>query len=312
MRAVLIDDEYYALDGLKMVLDEIGGIEVVGMYEDGPNALQGIEAHNPDLIFLDIEMPGMNGIELFERITEIQKNPTIIFVTAYSQYAVEAFELNALDYVLKPVQKSRLIKTLDRIVPHIGKTSSSKGITINCFGRLSVQINGQEINDGWRTKKAEELLAYLVCEKGHFISKDKIASALWPESDGEKSVSNLYLAYYYLKKQEKNHGVLFPIESIRGKMRIRLEEIACDMVDFEDLLQNCRNIDSDNIHLAEKAVEFYKGMLFEDSYYSWVTEAQQHYELSCLNLLRKMDDYFQKIGDQEKQRFYMEKVARNF
>lgn len=310
MQAVLIDDEYYALEGLKMILNEIGGIEVVGIYENSLSALKGIEVLNPDLVFLDIEMPGMSGLELFEKITEIKKTPNIIFVTAYSQYAVEAFELNALDYVLKPVQKARLIKTLDRITPCIEKTSSGKGITINCFGHFSVQINGQEINTGWRTKKAEEMLAYLICSKGHFISKDKIASALWPDLDGEKSMSNLYLAYYYLKKQEKQYGVLFPIESIRGKMRIRPEEVACDIFTFEDLLQKCSNIDDNNIHLAEKAAELYKGMLFEDSYYSWITEAQQHYELSYLNLLHKIKDYFKIKGNQQKQSFYKEIIAK--
>lgn len=312
MQAVLIDDEYYALQGLKMVLEEIGGIEVAAMYEDGLKALEGIEAINPDLIFMDIEMPGLNGLQLFERILEIQKTANIIFVTAYNHYAVQAFELNALDYIIKPVQKARLIKTLERIKPLMGQTSSVKRITMNCFGRLSVLLNGQEINIGWRTRKAEELLAYLVCEEGRFISKDKIAAALWPELDGEKSVSNLYLAYYYLKKQEKKHGVQFPIESIRGKMRICLDEIECDMVTFEELLQKCHHIDDDNINLAEKAIELYKGMLFEASYYPWVTEAQQHYELACLKLLHKMVDYFKQNGDPERQKLYTAKINIRF
>lgn len=307
MRAVLIDDEYYALQGLQMVLDEIDGIEVVGMYEEGLSALTGVEALNPDLIFLDIEMPGLNGMELFKQILEIQKTPNIVFVTAYNHYAVQAFELNALDYVVKPVQKARLMKTLERLQPLMGQTGGGKKITLNCFGSLSILADGQEINIGWRTKKAEELVAYLLCQNGHFISKEKIAAALWPDLDGEKSVSNLYLAYYYLKKQEKNYGVLLPIESIRGKMRIRMEEVDSDVMRFESCQQSCHHIDDENIALAEKAVELYQGMLLEDRYYSWATEAQQHYELVYLELLKKIVDYFKQKGEREKQQLYTKK-----
>ncbi|MDD2619784.1 MAG: response regulator [Syntrophomonadaceae bacterium] len=310
MKAVLIDDEYYALQGLKMVFEEIGGIEIAGMFEDVFEALAAMEAINPEIIFLDIEMPELDGIKAFNRILASHPAVNIVFVTAYNHYAVQAFELNALDYVIKPVKKERLAKTLERIKPLIGQTSSAKRITINCFGRLSVLVDGQEINVGWRTKKAEELIAYLLCEKGRFVNKEKIAEALWPELDGEKSVANLYLAYYYLKKQEKKYGLLLPIESTRGKMRVLLEEVECDMVAFEHRLQSCYHIEDENIELAENAAKLYQGMLLQNNYYSWALDNQQYYELAYLELLRRIIAYYAKIGNISKQRIY-EKMLLN-
>ncbi len=117
MKTVLIDDEYYALQGLKMRLDEIGGIDVVGIFKSGKQALENIKALSPDIVFLDIEMPSVSGIELFPQILDIVNDVKIVFTTAFTQYAVEAFELNALDYIVKPVEKERLQKTLERLGP---------------------------------------------------------------------------------------------------------------------------------------------------------------------------------------------------
>lgn len=308
MKAILVDDEYYALQGLKMELEDIGGIEVAGMYEDGPRALERINAVNPDIVFLDIEMPGMDGLELFQKILETNKNSQIVFVTAYTHYAVQAFELNALDYIVKPVQKARLIKTLERIKPGIKNGLSGKKTTFNCFRHFSVMVEGQELNPRWRTKKAEELLAYLICEKGRFVSKEKIAEALWPELDGHKSVSNLYLAYYYLKKQSEISGIVFPIESERGKMRIRLEDADCDILNFDHFIEACRDMNDQSIAMAEKAEEIYRGTLLEDSYYTWAVELQQKYEVAYMELLKRITEYHREKRNLKKFNFYLGKL----
>jgi two-component system, LytTR family, response regulator len=308
MKAVLVDDEYYALEGLRMELEDIGGIEVVGMYEDGQRLLEEIGGINPDIIFLDIEMPKMDGFQFFERLLETGVNSNIVFVTAYSDYAVKAFEINAIDYIVKPVTKNRLLKTIERIKPEIGQAAKHK-IEINCFRHFSIMEDGKEINAGWRTRKAEELIAFLLCGKGRFISKEMIAEALWPELDGEKSVSNLYLAYYYIKKQENKKGVKIPIESERGKMCIRLEEVDCDMVRFDGLVKVCTDLNTpDRIELMEKAVGLYQGTLLEDGYYSWAVGYQQEYEMVYLELLQKLMEYFGQQSDIVKFKFYEKRL----
>ena len=308
MKAIIVDDEYYALQGLRMELEEIGDIEVAGTYEDGYSMLAEINTIQPDIIFLDIEMPKMNGLELFERILEVSKTPNVIFVTAYDHYAVQAFEINALDYIIKPVTRARLIKTLERVKPSMGQVNKNK-IVITCFRHLSILVDGQEINKGWRTKKAEELIAYLLCEKGNYVSKEKIADALWPVLDREKSVSNLYLAYYYIKKLQQKTGVKIPIESERGKMRIQLADIDCDMAKFDSYIVSC-NSDDDNLAIMETAIELYQGMLLEDSYYSWIVEIQQRYEIEYEKLLRRLIKYYGQRKNLTKLKYYGQKLNR--
>ena len=308
MKAVLVDDEYYALEGLRMELEDIGGIEVAGVFEDGQSLLGDIVRISPDVVFLDIEMPKMNGFELLKRLLETGIAPDIVFVTAYDHYAVKAFEINAVDYIVKPVSRTRLLKTLERIKPGVPPENRHK-IEINCFRNFSIMADGQEISTGWRTRKAEELIAYLLCEKGRFVSKGKIAEALWPDLDGEKSVSNLYLAYYYIKKQENRLGVKIPIESIRGKMRIRMEEVDCDMTRFDGLMKAVTDKKASyGVALMERAVELYQGALLEDEYYSWAVALQQKYEIQYTRLLRSLMEYYERQSNTEKLKYYNEKL----
>ncbi len=121
IRILIIDDETPARELIKHYLQEVEFIEVIGECADGFSGLKSISAMKPDLIFLDIQMPRLTGIELVEVLTE---KPEIIFTTAYDQFAIRAFELNAVDYLMKPFQKSRF---LDAVKKAIDKIRSGKG-----------------------------------------------------------------------------------------------------------------------------------------------------------------------------------------
>ena len=112
MKTLLIDDERLARQELKNLLAPFSEIQIVGEANNAETAIESIKQLKPDVIFLDIQMPGKNGFELLEEISGV---PEIIFVTAYDEYAIRAFEINALDYLLKPVQASRLAETVKKI-----------------------------------------------------------------------------------------------------------------------------------------------------------------------------------------------------
>lgn len=113
--AIIADDEQLARDELKFLLDEIGDVEVVATATNGIEALEVIEKLDPALAFLDIQMPGLDGLSVVRRLRELQiEPPHVIFSTAYEQFAVEAFRLEAMDYLLKPVERERLEETLNR------------------------------------------------------------------------------------------------------------------------------------------------------------------------------------------------------
>jgi two-component system LytT family response regulator len=112
MRAIIIDDERLARTELRKLLQEFPEIEVVDEAGNVDEGLAKIETHNPDLIFLDIQMPGKSGFDL---LSELDKAPEVIFTTAYDDYALKAFEVNALDYLLKPVEPKRLADAIQKL-----------------------------------------------------------------------------------------------------------------------------------------------------------------------------------------------------
>lgn len=293
--AIIIDDEYYAVEGLKIEL-ELLGINVIAAYESCAMLLNEICELKPDIAFLDIEMPEMNGIELFNRISELSPNTKIVFVTAYNEFAVEAFELNALDYIIKPVQTYRLKKTFDRLSIEESNKQSTASVFFECFGRLSILLDGKNVSISWRTKKALELLCYLICNPNRFISKEKIGDFLWPDASPEKIKSNFHLTYYHLKKTFEDLKMPLPFESKRGFIRLNMENIVFETILFENNIILIKSITSENILLAEETLMMYRGQLFEEHYFSWNTELQSKYDTYYITLLKKVIEYYKGIN----------------
>src|SRR5919206_2474507 len=114
LRTVVVDDEQLARDELGYLLGQVGGVEVIGQAGNGVEALTTIDRLRPDVVFLDVQMPGLTGFEVARRMLDTRAPSHIIFVTAYDQHAIEAFEVNAVDYLLKPVDPARLEVAVDR------------------------------------------------------------------------------------------------------------------------------------------------------------------------------------------------------
>lgn len=112
MKALIIDDERLARKELASLLQQFPKVEIVGECANAEEALEAIRNVQPDLIFLDIQMPGMNGFEMLQELEEV---PRVVFVTAFDEFAIKAFEVNALDYLLKPVEEARLAETMQKI-----------------------------------------------------------------------------------------------------------------------------------------------------------------------------------------------------
>jgi len=134
--ALIIDDEQLARDELKYLLDQVGGVEVVAQGTNGIEAVDLIEEHRPDLVFLDVQMPGLDGFAVIQRLMERNRQrtskgqdaeplPQIVFATAYDQYAVRAFDVNAVDYLLKPFDRIRVQQAVDRVRSRIAVDASN-------------------------------------------------------------------------------------------------------------------------------------------------------------------------------------------
>jgi two-component system, LytTR family, response regulator LytT len=125
LSAIIVDDEQLAREELKYLLDSAGGVDVVAEGANGIEAVSLIEEHRPDLVFLDVQMPGLDGFAVIKRLVERNTKsggvkdadplPHFVFATAYDQYAVRAFDVNAVDYLLKPFDRGRVLQALDRV-----------------------------------------------------------------------------------------------------------------------------------------------------------------------------------------------------
>ena len=128
LRVMVVDDEQLARDELCYQLEKLGEVEVVAQAGNGLEALSAVERHDPDLVFLDIQMPGLSGFEVARRLLERDDpSPALVFVTAFDQHAIEAFEVNAVDYLLKPVESGRLEQALARARRRLGEERPPAG-----------------------------------------------------------------------------------------------------------------------------------------------------------------------------------------
>ncbi len=123
---MLVDDEPLAREGLKRLLGVCHDVRVVGEASDGQEAIEKVRELSPQVVYLDIRMPKMTGLEVAQQLAKQEKPPVIIFATAYDEYAVKAFELSAVDYVLKPYDKERILKSMDRAKLMLGQTEILK------------------------------------------------------------------------------------------------------------------------------------------------------------------------------------------
>lgn len=125
LTALIVDDEPLALEGLRLRLEKIPEIEVIAEASDGDQAIHLCQTLSPDVLFLDLRLPGLNGIEVVQAL-QSDILPMVVFVSAYGEYAIDAFELNAIDYVMKPANLGRLQKTVERILQRVEPVDSGK------------------------------------------------------------------------------------------------------------------------------------------------------------------------------------------
>jgi two-component system LytT family response regulator/two-component system response regulator LytT len=174
LRAVLVDDEQLARDELGYLLGQIGGVEVLGQAGNGIEALTTIERLQPDVVFLDVQMPGLTGFEVARRMVDARTSSHIIFVTAYDQHAIEAFEVNAVDYLLKPVDQARLEVAVERARRRVDtdRTAVHAGAPASISDQLEkiVQLVAER-------QSRRERLAVKVGERFMLVQADEIVYA---------------------------------------------------------------------------------------------------------------------------------------
>ncbi|WP_144512801.1 response regulator [Bacillus sp. FJAT-22090] len=287
MRVLLVDDEEIALDVNEIRLNELEGVEVVGKYTNPYLALEQLEKVDVDVVFLDMEMGGVHGLELAEMITSQYSHLEILFVTAYPQYALEAFEVNAIDYLLKPLNKKRLKKAIEKTQKKLELYKESKNlIEENKLSFYAKTLGSFHLLDGqhnivkWRTKKVKELFLFLWQHQGTSIHKTVVMEQLWPDVVVDKATTLLHTTVYQLRKTFKENGLEDAILFVNDHYALNIS-IDSDYAEVERLL----TIDSRETASVEKILTLYTGDFLEEEDFKWGIVTQQCFKQLVLNYL---------------------------
>ncbi|QDH21020.1 response regulator [Saccharibacillus brassicae] len=286
MRAMLIDDEKPALMHLERLLRTDGRIEPAVLCTSAREGLERLEQEAVDAVFLDIGMPEMNGLEAAEYIQQARPGIAIIFVTAYSDYAVEAFDLQAIDYLLKPIGTPRLQKAIDRIVPSV-QARQAAGVPsapvssaadeerppadILTFRRLELvdPESGDVRAIKWRTAKAQELFAYLLHQGEQWVRRDELIDLLWPDAPIDKSAAYLHTSVYQLRKMLKEWNPRLQLEYRQESYRLLRGGASSDAELFERGSEQLPRDAAGRMSGLQRLLAMWRGGYLEQHDYGW-------------------------------------------
>lgn len=302
IRIVAVDDELPALRGIGKQLEAFEEVRVCGMFDKSTAFLEYIltEPEPIDLVLLDMEMPTLHGLELARRLRECRPEIHIAFLTAYEEFAKDAFEVEALDYLLKPVMKDDLSRMISRFAKRSGRDGSdskaeqpNQGIAVHSFGSFTVTTEtGVQVR--FRNSKGKELLAYLHHRHGKPVSKSQIMEEIWYGRDVERTQVNLHTTVYQLRKDLEACGLSGLIEQTKiagGSYGLNWPaSFFDDVVAYEKEVQLFKRTSS--LTHALKAVQYYGGGFLTGSGYGWAAPRQAELELTYTELLEAIVDTY--------------------
>lgn len=302
MRAIIIDDEKYALESFERMLHKYD-VTVCAAFQDPRQAVAAAAQMKADAAFIDMEMPGLNGLETAERLLALQPDIQIVFVTAYDQYAVEAFELAAVDYVMKPVQPKRLEQTLARLMrdrrTSEQQTKPADRPTLRFFHELEYMTeDGRRIDMPWRTTKAKEMFAYLLHVGGMTVSKEALIDLLWPEQDEEKALTNLHTTVYLIRRMLKCLSMELPVTLAYGSGGYRLDAagLATDKEIWEAEIREALADSAQNPLRIVSLLDKCRGDYLEKEGYLWAESERQRLRMIWLEAAMKAVEWTERRG----------------
>ncbi len=228
MRVIVVDDERYVLHDTIHELKALSTVTVVGGFSDAYEALAFVENHAVDIAFLDIEMYGMNGLELAKAIRTVSSNTYIIFLTGFRKYATGAFEVRANGYVIKPAMKDRLLAEIEYIKSLMPQPKGR--IYIQTFGHFEVFCDGLPMH--FHYTKSKELLAYLIDRQGVSVTTRELFSILWEEGDAPKYQSALRNLIRDLISCLNQAGAKHVIVRRYNRVAVNVNAVDCDYYHF--------------------------------------------------------------------------------
>lgn len=258
MNVIAVDDEMLVLEDLRDICQTIPQISTLNTFNNPTDALSYAARSKIDLAFLDIEMPVMSGLELAQRLNDIDPDTRIVFVTGFKEYAFDAFSVNAIGYVLKPFSEKMILKEIEKVAKiHIAHKKPE--VRIKTFGYFDVFVQNKPVY--FSGAKAKELLALLVDRRGGSVSTENAVSLLWPDREYDETVQSLFRKVLKsLRVSLADAGISDILIDVRNQRSVDIEKFSCDLYAL--------------LNKAQDAIESYTGDYMHG--YAWAETTKKH------------------------------------
>ncbi len=333
INVLIVDDEDLSLKRLNRILTASGEVEVCGAFHDPEQAIEYARKHPIDAAFLDITMPRVSGMTLIGELRKFRPSLPVVLVTGYEEYAVQAFDHEVIDYVIKPVTAERLHRSILRIKQRIEEISAGSrenestseaenpeaGVQAAAEPRLTVRlfggfaIHGGDGADGplkLRTPKTEELLAFLLYNRS--TTREVLTDTLWKDLSPQKASTNLNSTLYYVRRAIGDGGDNPIILKDRSGIRVDREAIDCDLYEFEELFRQMRRTPEhrQDPERFERMDALYAGEFLQDRQYEWAFARARQLEMDFIAMLDTAARYHAKIEQPLRALYYLERILQ--
>lgn len=309
MKTIILDDDSIALNLLKKQLEANPYLEVVGEYSNPREALNDIEDLKPDVIFTDISMPEMDGIEFAQRVEEMNEDIQIVFVTAHEGYALESYKVNTVNYMVKPISPDEMDITVNRLLKNKGKDKKlEKQNKIYCLGRFEVYGKDEKKIKKWATAKVQEIFAYFIYKEGQEVDKWELCDILWRDYPAKKAEHNLHSSIYRLKNVLKSVGIEGIIYTQGGKYGVDFSSFTCDLWEFQSFIKTNAVVNDKNITKYEKIINLYKGEFLGNRESLWTLELNERIQRDYIQGMKDIAKYYTENKSYIKVYDYLQKI----
>lgn len=292
-KIIIVEDEILILKFMRRLFMKHPNFEVIATFSSPEKALVEIPLLQADALLFDIEMPRTNGLDLAESLVSLGIDVPIFFSTAHPQYALEAFRVQALHYILKPMTASKIDQIDERLQKYYGvkrkvKNEKASTIQVKLFGDPMVCINNKIVVK-WPTKVTEELFYYFLLHENQVCSKWRIIDELWPHMDEKRGSANLYNTIYRIRQMFLENNVSLQINRLNdGYMFVMNDSLDCD---YHNWLKRVNKIIKGNKRVESSMLKElsnkYRGELLETKGYLWLLPFQQQ----AFELIQQLESF---------------------
>jgi two-component SAPR family response regulator len=307
MKVILVDDEPTMHLILRKMLVKLPGVQVAGAFTDTRAATSFLQ-DNTDvgLVFVDLSMPGESGMEFAARMETAASPVQVVFVTSHKEFALEAYELSVVDYLVKPVSQERLERTVNRVLanqrvthsPALPTPAASSAASRNILTALGdVSVSNEAGRVKWTSRKCAELFAYLLLYQGKRIPRSRLVKDIFGGMHQTNAESYLNTTVYQLRKSLEPIGMRESVRSENDGYALELKDSLIDYVEFEQQVKSLYFMDTENIELALNIERMYTGDLFGDKAYVWAIHETERYAELYTSFVKRLADVQIKAGD---------------